>query len=872
MRHYPDPLPTSSSSRDGSSAGPSTPPDDSPGGFFGRVKGPRPIAPHMAAGYPKSQVSRTYAPQSPPRAAKAAFSSGQRVPPASTSAFQKSKHQEPKASQKPPSSYLIHLQELRSKEKLASAFDADAQSKNLRRDERLRLMEQLDLKPGPWDLGPGKFEDMEPYSGQALRLRSLPFADFQEIMYGRYFISPSLLYSIKQGTRTGKGTDGDFRIPVDGDWILITTIVQSGRSWATKEKQFNPDTSSDDDSEEEVVQDQYGRSMTMPKEKKSSHSSKKHKKDDNSDRTELRERLGPDGEILLDEQDTLKTLEGASGQYYDMADLSERDDGDGIKGHHQVTLSLVSSHWDKSRSKWVGGSRGAYEKLRSKIYAGAVVAFINPRVVVPRYNKGKTEGGKGLLQINPRDADSVHIIGTSRDFAMCSAIRKDGKKCGNTVDRRNLTKGTAICNYHLRQGVTKTQQKRQEFANGTTSFGRKSGGGFGGGSSGGRSGGSSWDGSSGWSSSATAAGGRTGSWGSNSQRPTQYDIDFSQDILAMNSEEIMSHPATSSSQRNFPSRRSGALSFEGLQGPGKFFMSASSAKSQAELDAMTRDPTTAFFSVNDRYGREKAEKESRQKKKREEESMLRRLEVTRAGFDPDKISSSQKAHSASQQQPSSSSSDSKLGYLVLPSTSVGAMAIADARKTLDAKKEAAKAKRREGVKKRKIEQADANPGSNDRLVIFRSDSDSESEQQRVRRKTHKTSSASSSNEVSKPSDPNSTKWRHSTDAIKKMGFDPLSDARSRENRRAEQNATGSTTGSKSILLARHTAPPSSLPAPRLKTKIHGVPSVRPPPSEIKAMKFGKTPSLPLSTSSRAPDAPMGSTGGDDDNDSGLEIL
>ena len=285
------------------------------------------------------------------------------------------------------------------------------------------------------------------------------------------------------------------------------------------------------------------------------------------------------------------------------------------------------------------------------------------------------------LQINPRSAESVHFIGTSLDYAVCDVIKQDGTKCGQLVDRRNIRSDTAICNYHLSKGITKTQNRRQEFANGTTAVGHGQSGGFGRG---------------------------TERW--RHKGKSTHDTQTPDDVISANSTELQSHPYNRGNKQKglTVSRRFGALSFEGLTGPGKFFLSGGSAKSQSELDQMARDPSNARFSVNERYGREKAEKEARHKKKQEDEAMLRRLEITRAGFDPEKVESSQQRHASSQPD-----AVQDVDGLSLPSHSVGAMAILDARKTLQARKDEARAKDREKNKRRKIQHARDNPGTNE---------------------------------------------------------------------------------------------------------------------------------------------------------------
>lgn len=299
-------------------------------------------------------------------------------------------------------SYLTNLEDLREKEKLARNADLRARANGTDRDERLRLMEELNLTPGPRDFGPGNHPHFEPYSSHRLKMRSMPFDEFQDMMTGRYFLSPSLLYSIKQRTNSSKGTDGDFHIPVDGDWVLIATVTSFKRTWGCKEKKINELESS----EEEYEDIDHNGHIKVKRRKKRKHAKSNEPRAKNVD-----------GSVQIEDQDTGdRFMRSVHGSYYDMADLSERDEGDGIKGHNILSLSLVSSHWDEERQQWIGGSRGAYEKLQGKVYGGAVIAIVSPRVIIPKNPAVSQMMTPASIALRVPDVTDSLIPSTERGF------------------------------------------------------------------------------------------------------------------------------------------------------------------------------------------------------------------------------------------------------------------------------------------------------------------------------------------------------------------------------------------------------------------------------------------------------------------------
>ena len=65
-----------------------------------------------------------------------------------------------------------------------------------------------------------------------------------------------------------------------------------------------------------------------------------------------------------------------------------------------------------------------------------------------------------ILAITPESADAIEIIGQSQDLGMCSAIKRDGKRCGSWCDKR----ASEVCEYHIQHAVQGKRAGRAEFS------------------------------------------------------------------------------------------------------------------------------------------------------------------------------------------------------------------------------------------------------------------------------------------------------------------------------------------------------------------------------------------------------------------------
>lgn len=129
----------------------------------------------------------------------------------------------------------------------SSGFDQSAQ---VGRNERLELTEDMERGPYTFEapLDDATFEHFEPHARTKLRKRYIIHANVNAYMNCRYAISPSTLYSLTG--RNGSSSeyvrdvsqpamDGDFEVPLYGDWVLFAVM---GEKSALK---YTSNTSSD---------------------------------------------------------------------------------------------------------------------------------------------------------------------------------------------------------------------------------------------------------------------------------------------------------------------------------------------------------------------------------------------------------------------------------------------------------------------------------------------------------------------------------------------------------------------------------------------------------------------------------------------------
>lgn len=265
-----------------------------------------------------------------------------------------------------PQSFLKHAQRLTEDASLVAApanIDSTSQS------EKENLLQTL--KPGPLTFRSGcDYTTVEAYSKQRLKKRFISHADFNEnVMSGRYFLTPSQLYAIREPKGHNAGTDGDYDVPVDGDFVVILTVTSSSGTLFPKKKEETTASVNDGNAGE----------MDWLNEEQPKHISQPNGR-------------GIRTKIMHREQEQSRLL-----AVYSMRDLSDREQSS--KGDTEVELVAFESHKDKN-GQWKGGSRGAFEKLQDARVVGAIVAVINPRLK----NKPPKAGVRG------EQGDDKHVV------------------------------------------------------------------------------------------------------------------------------------------------------------------------------------------------------------------------------------------------------------------------------------------------------------------------------------------------------------------------------------------------------------------------------------------------------------------------------
>ena len=198
----------------------------------------------------------------------------------------------------------------------------------------------------------------------------IPHDDFKDYLRGRYYLSPSKLYSVVRLLPNKQGYD----VPVCGDWLTIAVVAERGQMKFTQAPVGVPreDTSQrDDDRMDELpsldgpAQGQAGPSRPFQKRQKPQDDGTKHvgkkyvnmKLIDFGCRSRGTSADGGQAKIRGDAYLSLLLFES------DSFDVVTKDDG-------------------TKEKKYRGGSRGAFERV-SKLREGAVVALLNPKILKP---------------------------------------------------------------------------------------------------------------------------------------------------------------------------------------------------------------------------------------------------------------------------------------------------------------------------------------------------------------------------------------------------------------------------------------------------------------------------------------------------------
>lgn len=163
------------------------------------------------------------------------------------------------------------------------------------------------------------------------RKRVMAHSDLEDLLYGRYYLRPSQLYSLGRLSKDKQTYD----VPVEGDWVTIAAVAERSEVRISNAKTF-----SDDEIEEEEGK--------VKREKKS---------------------RAPKKYISIK-----------------LVALPPRNKANRITGDAYLQLLLFESEsivFDGDDRSYRGGSGGAFEKWCNLLTVGSVVAILNPRIMRP---------------------------------------------------------------------------------------------------------------------------------------------------------------------------------------------------------------------------------------------------------------------------------------------------------------------------------------------------------------------------------------------------------------------------------------------------------------------------------------------------------
>lgn len=187
----------------------------------------------------------------------------------------------------------------------------------------------------------------------------------QDYLYGRYYLTPTLLYSVIRLSRDGATYD----LPVDGDWVTIAVVAERGEVRISGTKS----TSKDDEDEDDGDEDEEGNQV--PKDlKKNGWKGKKGK-------PEYRKR--PPRKYI-----NLKLCS--------LPPRSRNSNGSSTSTSGDALLQLLLFEADSVATemvenevgekvpvkRYLGGSGGAYERW-CNLTVGSVIAVMNPKILRP---------------------------------------------------------------------------------------------------------------------------------------------------------------------------------------------------------------------------------------------------------------------------------------------------------------------------------------------------------------------------------------------------------------------------------------------------------------------------------------------------------
>ena len=188
--------------------------------------------------------------------------------------------------------------------------------------------------------------------------RALPHSHLQDHLSGRYYLPPSLLYSVIRLSRDGATYD----VPVAGDWITIAVVAERGTVKVSGAKEAISEDEDEETGKLDIADKVKQGDAPMSKEAMA--------------RKRWIKRRGPRKYINLK-----------------LCALPPRNRSMGtqeVEGDAMLQLLLFESDarindgraGDDAEIRYKGGSCGAYEKW-CNLTVGSVIAILNPRVLRP---------------------------------------------------------------------------------------------------------------------------------------------------------------------------------------------------------------------------------------------------------------------------------------------------------------------------------------------------------------------------------------------------------------------------------------------------------------------------------------------------------
>jgi len=182
----------------------------------------------------------------------------------------------------------------------------------------------------------------------------------QDFLYGRYYLAPTLLYSVIRLSRDGATYD----LPVDGDWLTIAVVAERGevKISGTKNTSKNDDDSDDGEQAEDTgASAKDPKKLDFRKKGKPEYKKRPPRKYINLKLCSLppRSRNGTSAagdallQLLLFESDSVAT------------EIVDNEEGEKV-----------------TTKRYLGGSGGAYERW-CNLTVGSVIAIMNPKVLRP---------------------------------------------------------------------------------------------------------------------------------------------------------------------------------------------------------------------------------------------------------------------------------------------------------------------------------------------------------------------------------------------------------------------------------------------------------------------------------------------------------